>query len=181
MPNCWRTWLKTKIAGRSSRRRRYKLRIFDDRVGVLPSIIAPARKVRLRALQHEAVSAVREVIVVTEINRSLHARLNQHLILRASNDQIIFDRYVSRLSRSRADIKVNALAIVVTRIVVDLVSHVVRHDATSLGMVINQVIDDFVVLTGDVVGEDSVRAVVMNYVVSNDILARSERRRAGIY
>ena len=77
----------------------------------------------------------------------------------------------SRLSRSRADIKVNALAIVVTRIVIDLVSHVVRQDATSLGMVINQVVDDFVVLTGDVVGEDAVCAIVMNYVVSNDIVA----------
>src|SRR5215467_9395091 len=69
---------------------------------------------------------------------------------------------------------------VVAGVVVNLVADIVGHNAASPRVIVNKVIQNFVGLAGDIVGENPVSAVVVDGIVANDIVARPKGRLSSI-
>ena len=160
---------------RRLRRTRREHWIGGDGKGVLTAVAAPSRKIRDCTFHVKSGWSVGKVEIIGEIKWTLHSWFNQNVFLRIANKKIVFDVNVSRFLRRGADVQVNANATVVAGVVIDLVAQVVGHDATALRVVIDEVVDDFVVLAGDIVGEDAVIAVIVDNVVADDVVAGAKR------
>ena len=99
---------------------------------------------------------------------------------RTVHKDVVFYSDASGFSGGRADIKMDADSAIKTSVVFDFVPDEVRHDASALRMVVDQVVQDSIVLAWIVVGEDPVRAIIMNQVISNNVFTGTKRRPAGI-
>src|SRR5215469_8912469 len=116
--------------------------------------------------------AVGKIEVIRKFQRLIDALFDQHLVLGAANDKVISHRNVSGFSCSRADVEVNPDLAVVASVVIDRVPGIVGHDAAALGVIVDDVVENLVALTRDVVAEDPVAAVVVHGVVTDDVMAR---------
>ncbi len=74
----------------------------------------------------------------------------------------------------------DANAAVITSVAVNFVANVVSHDAGPVGMIVNEVVENLIVLAGHVICEDTVGAVVVDDIITKHVLARTKWGSAGI-
>ena len=124
--------------------------------------------------------AVGKIKVIRKFQRPIYALFDQHLVLGTANDKVIFDRNVPGFSCSRADVEVDPDLAVVASVVIDLVPGIVGHDTAAQRVIVDNVVENLVALTRDVVGEDPVAAVVVYGVVADGVMARPKGRLARV-